>query len=910
MKSTSVTNLHFRTPTLISIDPRGLPIITVGYHRLSVAEKPQARIERQLHNAARQLSCQWDTRLWADGGDTGVPNQSTLFSLSSQALCSDSVDSGWKIAMFGDAGQSVEDWDGRGGHRETRYDYLIRPISVYEQMGEGARRCVERFAYGDAAQTAANRCGRVIRQDDTAGSQEFPAYGLLGQCQVQTQWFLGSLETPDWPDTVTARDELLEHNEQGTAMSYTTRWQHDALGAALHQTDAAGNVQSCKYDVAGQLLLNKLKPLEEGPTTVVRDIVYNAFGQVTSQLLGNGATTTANYSAVDGRLEELRTIKANKVLQALSYNYDPVGNVLSVLDTAQPTDWFNGEQVNPMSVYRYDTLYQLVEASGRESLQAIIQPGLPDLRLPGGGDTSRRRNYTQRFEYDASGNLLTLKHDQLPTRVMKVDPRSNRSLYQADAANPPDISQGFDANGNMLCMQSSQELYWNVRNQLQRVTHVARQGGASDNEVYVYGAGDQRRRKVRVRQARTVEHVSEVRYLPGLEIRWDTATGEVMHNLTVQAGRSQVRLLRWRASRRTLPSPQWRYGLHDHLGSSTLELDHDGTVISHEGFYPFGGTAWWAARSEVDVQYKVIRYTGKERDTTGLYYYGYRYYAPWLNRWLNPDPAGDINGLNVYKMCGNNPTTHFDNDGRHWPMSTSTITRSPSRIVTDIESSTVQDQQYPPLGLDARPGVLWGDSSEFLDSAHAYFIADFNQKAEKIERRLDHVSKLLSDEFVHTINPVDPYEVTSVHKNGLDSFTNAFTPERWVLKSNYKSSKVSEYHANDVIRHQYKLISKGIGFYGTLPSVIENRFVVSRPTNEIGSRFSSKSPALLKNFLTQTPIGKGTLIALNDFGMEPLWVDYQKDSLLFSATLPVAHLYLGVRPISRPQTSQRLQRSL
>ncbi len=59
-----------------------------------------------------------------------------------------------------------------------------------------------------------------------------------------------------------------------------------------------------------------------------------------------------------------------------------------------------------------------------------------------------------------------------------------------------------------------------------------------------------------------------------------------------------------------------------------------------------------------------MRYSGKERDATGLYYYGYRYYAPWLGRWLNPDPAGMVDGLNLFAMVGNNPVSFRDPDGR------------------------------------------------------------------------------------------------------------------------------------------------------------------------------------------------------------------------------------------------------
>ncbi|WP_390902819.1 RHS repeat-associated core domain-containing protein [Xenorhabdus bovienii] len=37
---------------------------------------------------------------------------------------------------------------------------------------------------------------------------------------------------------------------------------------------------------------------------------------------------------------------------------------------------------------------------------------------------------------------------------------------------------------------------------------------------------------------------------------------------------------------------------------------------------------------------KTVRYSGKERDATGLYYYGYR-----TGRWLSPDPAGTVNSV-------------------------------------------------------------------------------------------------------------------------------------------------------------------------------------------------------------------------------------------------------------------------
>jgi insecticidal toxin complex protein TccC len=94
-----------------------------------------------------------------------------------------------------------------------------------------------------------------------------------------------------------------------------------------------------------------------------------------------------------------------------------------------------------------------------------------------------------------------------------------------------------------------------------------------------------------------------------------------------------------------------------------LELDVTGQIISHERYHPFGTTAWFAGRSEIEASYKTLRYSGKERDATGLYYYGFRYYVAWMQRWLNPDPVGTVDGLNLYKFARNNPSSGYDFKG-------------------------------------------------------------------------------------------------------------------------------------------------------------------------------------------------------------------------------------------------------
>ena len=160
--------------------------------------------------------------------------------------------------------------------------------------------------------------------------------------------------------------------------------------------------------------------------------------------------------------------------------------------------------------------------------------------------------------------------------------------------------------------------------------------------------------------------MQRVTYLPGLERR-TTHSGDTLkedlHTITVgEAGRSQVRSLHWEVGL-VASNNQMRYSYDDLIGSSGLELDANGEIISLEEYFPFAGTALWTVRSEAQANNKTIRYSGRERDATGLYYYGHRYYQSWAGRWLSADPAGAVDGLNLYLMVRNNPITFKDTLG-------------------------------------------------------------------------------------------------------------------------------------------------------------------------------------------------------------------------------------------------------
>lgn len=659
--------LHRHTPSLIALDPRGATVRSVAYHRLRSEDTPEARITRNVLNATGEVLQQWDPRFYAlHVGDHSVrPNISHRYSLSGLALSTDSIDAGRSVALFGSGGQPIKRWNSRGARTRHEYDSLLRPIALFEQAIEDQQeRCVERLTYGAVTSEHAthNCCGRLIRHDDTAGCVIYDHYALAGHITRESRRFAHVPDEVNWSVEQSLREPALRPER------FMSSWQYDALGAVREQIDAKGNRQISQYGPEGELTQMSLLFNSGKRKVVLGHRTYNAMGLVTLERAGNGMITEVSYNEADGsvqRLASYRSERRENALQDLTYSYDRVGNVCSIRDAAQPTTWTSNAKVNATSLYEYDTLYQLIHATGRDNAQHNGGSTLPGWVMFGAPQSNLWRNYTRQYQYDASGNLLQMRHvpsvGQGYTQRMYVALTSNRSILYAQSSIP---GSDFDRCGNQQILAHGQSMSWNVRNQLTKVSQVLRDDGEHDLETYAYDASGLRVLKCRSSKAMTLTHTREVIYLPGLELRRDHALGQWLIVVSVETGHSTVKALQWEKGRpQGVDDEQLRFCLSDPLESCSLELDEQAALLSQEGYYPYGATAWWAAKNAIEVTFKTLRYSGKERDATGLYYYGFRYYAPWLQRWISPDPEYDINGLNLYTMVNNNPMSLRDMNG-------------------------------------------------------------------------------------------------------------------------------------------------------------------------------------------------------------------------------------------------------
>jgi RHS repeat-associated protein len=439
----------------------------------------------------------------------------------------------------------------------------------------------------------------------------------------------------------------------------------------------------------------------------VSNIDYDAKGQRLRIDYKNGASTQYAYDPETFRLIRLTTtrpanlnglatqlFKQPATVQGLHYTYDPVGNITQIADEALLTIFHNNEQVEPVCQYNYDAMYRLIEAKGREhidQLAFLLNPpngNYRDYPFVGAGQLNNPqavRNYTEQYGYDPVGNFEQMIHQAANGGWMRNYAYNETSLIEDGTLgtllkttnrlssttvgnnNPLPERYVYDAHGNMIRIphlggaHPGPNMHWDYRDQL-RQTDLGGSGTAYD----VYDAAGQRVRKVWEKSANLIE---ERIYLGGFEIYRRRQGAERLERETLHIIDDKQRIAL--VETRTLdtagndPAPQQliRYQFGNHLGSASLELDDQAQIISYEEYTPYGSTSYQAVRSQTETP-KRYRYTGKERDEeSGLYYHRSRYYAPWLGRWVSPDPEELHDGPNVFQFVRGNPLKLWDPTG-------------------------------------------------------------------------------------------------------------------------------------------------------------------------------------------------------------------------------------------------------
>lgn len=269
-------------------------------------------------------------------------------------------------------------------------------------------------------------------------------------------------------------------------------------------------------------------------------------------------------------------------------------------------------------------------------------------------DVNSTTAYTQNYDYDLMGNLNELQHigDSNFTRIYY----HTNNLLDAFEVDGQTYHYQYDVCGNQIQENEERHMQWDYADKLRLYYNQTSLGTEpSVYTHYLYDAGGNRVKKY----TRTAGgHWETITYIDGLIEYRENDNSDYQSLSHVMDNSSRIATIR-EGSDFGDTTPAIKYNLDDHLGSSNVLVDENGTLVNTEEYYPFGETSFGAYSK------KRYRFCGKEKDSeSGMYYYGARYYSPWLCRFISVDPkAGKYVFQTPYAYADNNPINKMDYNG-------------------------------------------------------------------------------------------------------------------------------------------------------------------------------------------------------------------------------------------------------
>jgi RHS repeat-associated protein len=476
--------------------------------------------------------------------------------------------------------------------------------------------------------------------------------------------------------------------------SFDTRWYHrestfDAADRPVRTTTGATQFGESAV-TKSYTRRGTVRQVVSSYGTLVEHVRRTAEGKVTEVRYGDAAgTTTAMVYDDLRRLRNLTTYRSNQpawtndqgtqqmLLQDTQLVYDRAGNPTEIRDWRMPQEWEPGAK--PVSrKMEYDDLYRLkrIDYQHTDGDATWVDPFDAETVDPTRPQPSPRRSFSSRvlrqtFAYDWLGNTIHTDDDQHAFYDRSLGPITNDGYAMTGAGSGSDnLVAEYDAAGHLVslvvnrtgdcipvgaCASQRFEYQWD---EVGRLVDATRWDGTQEaaHLEFAYDASD-----MRVRKTSGERHTVYV--FGSLELR-SALFVEGDYELS---GSTEVAYLDGRA--RVVNSaggPRVFMNLGDHLGSNAVTIDlGTGELVQRSTSMAFGAQDSSYRPSRWESFREDYRFTGKEDDIElGLVYFGKRYYAPMLGRWISADPlAVHVPGradLNVYAYVHGMPLAAVD----------------------------------------------------------------------------------------------------------------------------------------------------------------------------------------------------------------------------------------------------------
>ena len=419
----------------------------------------------------------------------------------------------------------------------------------------------------------------------------------------------------------------------------------------LHTYDKAGNRRTTTYAATGRTLastydkLNRLLTLGEGsagvPPASFTSYGYDLSGNVVKKSLPNGSATLSTFDALNRKHTETTRKATGGLISSFDYStatagypssYDKVGSLLKVVESYGRADIKARTVTNT-----YDRAYRLAT----ETLTEVS-----DTNNTTAYQYDKANNRTSKVVTGSSPSTETSTYGQLTDGY---NSNQLKSVSRSVGVSPTAFQ--YDSNGNRSIKQINgvtvQTYTYDFDNRLITLTDATK-----GTFTYTY---DHRTRRVGRDETQASGQSSELSFSGGLSVQeYTTGTGipnvELIRGSDYGGGIGGV-LYTIRANQRS-------YNAYNSRGDVVSQTD-DTSAITWQSTYEAFGTRTQEQGTTADRQ----KANTKDEDPTGLLNELRRYRDLEFGVFLTRDPAGFVDGPNVYTYVRQNPWTAFDPEG-------------------------------------------------------------------------------------------------------------------------------------------------------------------------------------------------------------------------------------------------------
>jgi len=698
------TAIHAGTPSLGFFDPLGRTIVALAEKKYQ--RSTEATVTDVFLSSRTVFDISGNIRQMLDANGRLVQTQDV--DMLGHTIHTANMESGERWGLKSVTLQDASIWNSRGFRSDTSYDQIRRPTQVHLTQNGGPPSVTAQTVYGESQLNpeASNLRTKAYSVSDQSGYKIQTEFDYKGNLLNSTRAVVSAYDSIiDWAATSNPM-------EPQTYQGSTT---YDALNRVVLTTNPDGSIVRNTYGICG--LIQNIDVYLQGSATgwqsILSSAIYNAKGQRLLVTTSNSVHSVYTYDPLTFQLTDLVTSRSATAfpgdcpqppvtgwpgcqIQSLHYTFDPIGNITNIVDNAQQTIFFQNQRVEPSQAFTYDSVYQLIEATGREHLGQLRTPSpygpstVSDNWLQGPSDGNAMGTYNEQYFFDNVGNLQSVKHSGSdPTQpgwtrtynyaeksLLEPASKFNNQVSSTSVGGVTDqysYTGNAGLTGNMTSMPHLSLMQYDFRDQLQATATQRVNSGTPETTWYSYDTGGKRVRKLTVNAAaagaRPIPKAERI-YLGPFEVYREFAVDGTTvtlqrETLSIMNGPQRIALIETRSvGTDKYPAQQIRFQYTNHIGSASLELDDQAQILTYEEFYPFGSSSYQATGGQSEVA-KRYRYTGKELDgENGFYYHGARYCAPWLGRWINCDPGGtDTSGPNLYAYANGNPVIYNDPSG-------------------------------------------------------------------------------------------------------------------------------------------------------------------------------------------------------------------------------------------------------